>query len=123
MNQPTPPIYRIADRKPEFPCWLWGALTQAGWNGPCGWYRGLDHWYLSSRCETTHWSPEAPTPPQVSPEPQPTPPEIAAIISDCPPVTPEMLARLKSAAAQKPVSAGSGLRDQLQQATTNKETK
>lgn len=57
INSMNRPIYRIADKPPEFPCWLW---------------RETWHEWCKYACPPlsdgfTHWSPDAPTPPEEVP--------------------------------------------------------
>lgn len=73
MTTPIPPAPAEEARaitpesQPVFPCWLYGAFTQAGLSGPCGWYRATDHWYVSQHGWTTHWHPDQPAAPTVTP--------------------------------------------------------
>lgn len=64
-TEPTRPIYRIADKQPVFPCWLWHQFGES-WV-----YKEVEPaWWNEQgrRISFAHWSPDAPTPPDERPQ-------------------------------------------------------
>lgn len=61
----TPIIHPINEKKPELPCWLFLPNAKHGWFRLSG---GLP--VDISGCGFTHWSPDSPLPPEVTPEQQ-----------------------------------------------------